>query len=102
MGGTVQQAGIGPAEGLEVPLVQGLADAGHQFVIEVQIVEHSQAHGQHLPRGQQVPEVGTGEAPAGGPHYEALFLLGVVLFFITLIINFSVEYISSKGIKRSK
>ena len=43
-----------------------------------------------------------GEAPAGGPHYEALFLLGVVLFFITLIINFSVEYISSKGIKRSK
>ena len=66
LGGTVQQAGIGPAEGLEVPLVQGLADAGHQFVIEVQIVEHSQAHGQHLPRGQQVPEVGTGEAPAGG------------------------------------
>ena len=43
-----------------------------------------------------------GEAPAGGPHYEALFLLGVVLFFITLIINFSVEYISSRGIKRSK
>jgi hypothetical protein len=31
-----------------------------------------------------------------------LFLLGVVLFFITLIINFSVEYISSKGLKRSK
>ena len=26
-----------------------------------------------------------GEAPAGGPHYQALFLLGVVLFFITLI-----------------
>ena len=42
------------------------------------------------------------KAPAGGPHYQALFLLGVVLFFITLIINFSVEYISSKGIKRSK
>lgn len=37
-----------------------------------------------------------GEAPAGGAHYQALFLLGVVLFFITLIINFSVEYISSK------
>ena len=35
-------------------------------------------------------------------HYQALFLLGVVLFFITLIINFSVEYISSKGVKRSK
>ena len=39
-----------------------------------------------------------GEAPAGGPHYQALFMLGVVLFFITLIINFSVEYISSKGL----
>lgn len=43
-----------------------------------------------------------GEAPAGGAHYQALFLLGVVLFIITLIINFSVEYISSKGLKRSK
>ena len=38
-----------------------------------------------------------GEAPAGGPHYQSLFLLGVVLFFITLIINSSVEYISSKN-----
>lgn len=37
-----------------------------------------------------------GEAPAGGAHYEALFLLGVVLFFITLLINMSVEYISSR------
>ena len=38
-----------------------------------------------------------GEAPAGGAHYEALFLLGVVLFFITMLINFSVEYISSRN-----
>ncbi len=36
-----------------------------------------------------------GEAPAGGPHYEALFLLGVVLFFISLLINFTVEAVSS-------
>lgn len=40
-----------------------------------------------------------GEAPAGGPHYQSLFLLGIVLFFITLIINTSVEYISSKNNK---
>lgn len=40
-----------------------------------------------------------GEAPAGGPHYQSLFLLGVVLFFITLIINTSVEMISAKGKK---
>lgn len=43
-----------------------------------------------------------GEAPAGGPHYQSLFLLGVVLFFITLIINSSVEFISSRGLKRGK
>lgn len=37
-----------------------------------------------------------GEAPAGGAHYEALFLLGAVLFLITLLLSVSVEYISSK------
>lgn len=36
-----------------------------------------------------------GEAPAGGAHCEALFLLGVVLFFISLLINFTVEAVSS-------
>lgn len=36
-----------------------------------------------------------GEAPAGGAHYEALFLWGVVLFFISLLINFTVEAVSS-------
>jgi len=41
-----------------------------------------------------------GEAPSGGAHYQALFLLGIVLFFITLIINTGVEYISSKSNKR--
>lgn len=38
-----------------------------------------------------------GEAPAGGPHYQSLFLLGVILFFITLIVNSSVEFISSRN-----
>lgn len=37
-----------------------------------------------------------GEAPAGGAHYEALFLLGVVLFLFTLALSGLVEYISSK------
>lgn len=41
-----------------------------------------------------------GEAPAGGAHYEALFLLGVILFFITMAINMSVEHISSKNKSR--
>lgn len=37
-----------------------------------------------------------GEAPAGGAHYEALFLLGAVLFAITMLLSVTVEYISAK------
>ncbi|MDR2805731.1 MAG: phosphate ABC transporter permease subunit PstC [Dysgonamonadaceae bacterium] len=37
-----------------------------------------------------------GEAPAGGAHYQALFLLGCVLFIITMIISISAEIISKK------
>jgi len=37
-----------------------------------------------------------GEAPAGGAHYQALFMLGVILFFITLIINLAVERITKQ------
>lgn len=35
-----------------------------------------------------------GEAPAGGAHYQALFLLACILFFITLIISITAEVIS--------
>lgn len=38
-----------------------------------------------------------GEAPKGGAHYEALFILGCILFVITLLINLSVEYISYRN-----
>lgn len=37
-----------------------------------------------------------GEAPAGGAHYETLFLLGAVLFVITLLLSIAVEYMASK------
>jgi len=37
-----------------------------------------------------------GESPQGGLHYQALFILGSILFVMTLIINLTVEYISSK------
>lgn len=37
-----------------------------------------------------------GEAPAGGAHYEALFLLGTVLFLITLVLSIAVEYMACK------
>jgi phosphate transport system permease protein len=36
-----------------------------------------------------------GEAAQGGLHYQSLFMLGCILFFITLVINLAVEYISS-------
>jgi len=37
-----------------------------------------------------------GEAPKGGTHYQALFLLGCILFILTLLINLTVEYIAPK------
>ena len=42
-----------------------------------------------------------GEAPAGGTHYEALFLLGCILFLLTLIISITVEVITSRNRKQS-
>lgn len=43
-----------------------------------------------------------GEAPAGGAHYQALFVLGGILFIMTLLINLFVEYISSKNKYKTK
>ncbi|MEG1372155.1 MAG: ABC transporter permease subunit, partial [Mucinivorans sp.] len=37
-----------------------------------------------------------GEAPSGGAHYQALFMLGAILFIITLAISISVEIIARK------
>ncbi|MCS6832998.1 MAG: ABC transporter permease subunit, partial [Flammeovirgaceae bacterium] len=37
-----------------------------------------------------------GEAPQGGLHYEALFMLGVILFVFTFFINLIAGYISLK------
>lgn len=42
-----------------------------------------------------------GEAPAGGTHYEALFLLGCILFLLTLVVSITVEMISSGKRKQS-
>lgn len=41
-----------------------------------------------------------GEAPAGGAHYEALFLLGVILFVITFLINSCVDFMSMRNKNR--
>jgi phosphate transport system permease protein len=37
-----------------------------------------------------------GEAPSGGIHYQSLFLLGCILFIITMIISITAEMISKK------
>ncbi len=37
-----------------------------------------------------------GEAPAGGAHYQALFMLGCILFLITMVISASAEMISKQ------
>jgi phosphate transport system permease protein len=37
-----------------------------------------------------------GEVSAGGGHYQALFMLGVILFIITMIISISIEFIGKK------
>ena len=38
-----------------------------------------------------------GEVSAGSAHYQVLFLLGIILFFITLLINTCIEYVSAKN-----
>ncbi|MDR0367545.1 MAG: phosphate ABC transporter permease subunit PstC [Bacteroidales bacterium] len=37
-----------------------------------------------------------GEAPAGGTHYRALFMLGCILFLITMIVSISAEMFNRK------
>jgi phosphate transport system permease protein len=39
-----------------------------------------------------------GEAPTGGTHYQALFMLGCILFLITLLISVTAEFISGKSL----
>lgn len=41
-----------------------------------------------------------GEAPAGGAHYQSLFMLGCILFAITMIISISAEMISNRQTNR--
>lgn len=41
-----------------------------------------------------------GEAPNGGVHYQALFLLGCILFLITLVISITAEIMASKKPKQ--
>lgn len=42
-----------------------------------------------------------GESPAGGVHYKALFMLGIVLFLITLVISVTVEIINARHKKNA-
>ena len=37
-----------------------------------------------------------GEAPSGGLHYQALFILGCILFILTLFISIVAEFITKR------
>jgi phosphate transport system permease protein len=37
-----------------------------------------------------------GEAPFRSAHYQALFAIGIVLFFLTLFFNLVADYVSHK------
>lgn len=41
-----------------------------------------------------------GEAPGGGAHYQALFMLGCMLFVMTLIISVTAEAVSKKQVNK--
>jgi phosphate transport system permease protein len=41
-----------------------------------------------------------GEAPSGGTHYQSLFLLGCILFLITLVVSISAEVISKQPVNK--
>jgi phosphate transport system permease protein len=40
-----------------------------------------------------------GEAPAGSDHYRVLFLIGVLLFMLTFVVNLTADLIV-RGIRR--
>ncbi len=43
-----------------------------------------------------------GEVATGSAHYHVLFLIAMVLFFFTLIVNIVASKISSRQMKRSE
>ena len=55
---------IGVVELLEGAVVQCLADALHQVIVEVQVVHDSQAHAQQLVRFLQMADIRAGEIAA--------------------------------------
>ena len=54
--------------------VKGGADTLGQRVVKMEVVEHGEPHGQHLPRNKEVAEVGAGEGAAGQgiPGYDGI------------------------------
>lgn len=78
--------GIGRAIGETMAVLMVTGNAGlvpHSFLVPVRTIPATIA-------------AELGEAPYGGLHFKALFALGIVLFFFTVVINFTVELIKSK------
>ena len=45
--------------------IQRFTDTFHQRVVEIQVVHHAQAHGQHLVSFKQMTDIGAGMETAG-------------------------------------
>ncbi len=79
--------------GITSGVVLGIGRAVGETMAVLMVMGQRRRHLPYHPENRCAPYPATiaaelGEAPAGGAHYEALFLLGVVLFFISLLINF--------------
>jgi phosphate transport system permease protein len=43
-----------------------------------------------------------GEVAKGSDHYHVLFLLGIVLFFISLVVNLTASFVISRQKKKAE
>ena len=72
-------------ERLILPRLDRRADALHERIIKIQIMHHGKAHGQHLFRLEQVPQIGAGIPPAD--RSVALRVDRLLIALIFLIFN---------------
>ena len=59
-----QLLGVFSSEFGEAASVQGVPDALHKIVVEIQVVHYAQPHGKHFLGDKQMPQIGPGIAAA--------------------------------------
>jgi phosphate transport system permease protein len=43
-----------------------------------------------------------GEVATGSQHYQVLFLIGIIIFLLSLVVNVSASYVSTRQRKRAE